>query len=163
MNLQKMTLFNTLNHIVRHYLRVSLDNFPKKVPKEVQVFRNDCERLVERYNTLLKEISEYMKDHSKPNHEDPENSAITLSYYDTDSFFLISIKEDLEILTNDCEELLETGVDHPEDIQLQNDAIKQNLKQLRELRRYSEQIETALDEYEENIMKIEDIFCFFSV
>ena len=151
-----MTLFNTLKHIVRHYLRVSLDAFPKKVSKEIQVFRNDCEKLVERYNTLLKEISEYMKDHSKPNHEDPENSAITLSYYDTDSFFLISIKEDLEILTNDCEELLEKGVEHPGDIQLQNGAIEQNLIQLRELRRYSEQIETALDEYEENIMKIEE-------
>ena len=140
-----MTLFNTLKHIVRHYLRVSLDVFPKNIPKEVQVFRNDCENLVERYNTLLKEISEYMKDHSKPNQEDPENSAITLSYYDTDSFFLISIKEDLEILTNDCEEWLEKGVEHPGDIQLQNGAIEQNLKQLRELRRYSEQIETALD------------------
>ena len=151
-----MTLFNTLNHILRHYLRVSLDAFPKKIPKEVQVFRSDCEKLVERYNTLLKEISEYMKDHSKPNHEDPENSAITLSYYDTDSFFLISIKEDLEILTNDCEELLEKGVEHPGDIKLQNGAIEQNLKQLRELRRYSEQIETALNEYEENIMKIEE-------
>ena len=151
-----MTLFNTLKHILRHYLRVSIDAFPKKIPKEVQVFRNDCEKLVERYNTLLKEISEYMKDHSKPNHEDPENSAIILSYYDTDSFFLISIKEDLEILTNDCEELLEKGVEHPGDIQLQNGAIEQNLKQLRELRRYSEQIETALEEYEENIMKIEE-------
>ena len=151
-----MTLFNTLKHIVRHYLRVSLDAFPKKTPKEVQLFRSDCEKLVERYNRLLKVISEYMKDHSKPNQEDPENSAITLSYYDTDSFFLISIKEDLEILTNDCEVLLEKGVGHPVDIQLQNGAIEQNLKQLRELRRYSEQIETALDEYEENIMKIEE-------
>ena len=151
-----MSLFNTLKHIVRHYLRVSLDAFPKNIPKDVQVFRNDCEKLVERYNTLLKEISEYMKDHSKPNHEDPENSAIILSYYDTDSFFLISIKEDLEILTNDCEELLEKGVKNPGDIHLQNSIIEQNLKQLRDLRRYSEQIETALDEYEENIMKIEE-------
>ena len=151
-----MTLFNTLKHIVSHYLRVSLDAFPKKIPKEVQLCRSDCEKLVERYNRLLKVISEYMKDHSKPNQEDPENSAITLSYYDTDSFFLISIKEDLEILTNDCEELLEKGVGHPVDIQLQNGAIEQNLKQLRERRRYSEQIETALDEYEENIMKIEE-------
>jgi len=135
---------------------VLLDAFPKNVPKEVQVFKSDCEKLVERYNTLLKEISEYMKDHSKPNHEDPENSAITLSYFDTDSFFLISMKEDLEILTHDCEELLEKGVRKPGDIQLQHGVIEQNLKQLRELRSYSEQIETALDEYEENIMKIEE-------
>ena len=151
-----MTLFNTLKQILRYYLRVFLNLFPKKLPIEIQVFRNDCEKLVERYNTLLKEISEYMKDHSKPNHEDPENSAITLSYYDTDSFFLISIKEDLEILTNDCEELLEKGVVNPGDIKLQNGPIEQNINQLRELRRYSEQIETALDEYEENIMKIEE-------
>ena len=152
----KMTLFNTLKQILHYYLRVLVSAFPRKTPKEVQVFRIECEKLVERYNTLLKEISEYMKDHSKPNQEFSENSAITLSYHDTDSFFLISIKEDLEILTNDCEELLEKGVRHPEDIQLQNSVIEQNLKQLRELRRYSEQIETALDEYEENIMKIEE-------
>ena len=151
-----MSLFNTLKHILRHYMRVLIYSFPKKVPKEVQLFRSDCEKLVERYNILLKEISEYMKDHSKPNHQDPENSAIILSYYDTDSFFLISIKEDLEIITNDCEELLEKGVRHPADISLQNSVIEQNLKQLRELRRYSEQIETALHEYEENIMQIEE-------
>tara|TARA_B100000945_G_scaffold237232_1_gene193284 strand:- start:148 stop:588 length:441 start_codon:yes stop_codon:yes gene_type:complete len=137
-------------------MRVLIYSFPKKVPKEVQLFRSDCEKLVERYNMLLKEISEYMKDHSKPNHQDPENSAIILSYYDTDSFFLISIKEDLEILTNDCEELLEKGVRNPADISLQNSVMEQNLKQLRELRRYSEQIETALHEYEENIMQIEE-------
>ena len=151
-----MTLFNTLKQILHYYLRVLVSAFPKKIPKEVQVFKIECEQLVERYNTLLKEISEYMKDHSKSNQEDTENSAITLSYHDTDSFFLISIKEDLEILTNDCEELLEKGVSHPGEIQLQNGVIEQNLKQLRELRRYSEQIETALDEYEENIMKIEE-------
>ena len=151
-----MSLFNTLKHILRHYMRVLIYSFPKKVPKEVQLFRSDCEKLVERYNMLLKEISEYMKDHSKPNHQDPENSAIILSYYDTDSFFLISIKEDLEILTNDCEELLEKGVRNPADISLQNSVMEQNLKKLRELRRYSEQIETALHEYEENIMQIEE-------
>ena len=54
-----MTLFNTLKHIIRHYMGVLLHAFPKKIPKEVQVFRSDCEKLVERYNTLLKEISEY--------------------------------------------------------------------------------------------------------
>ena len=151
-----MTLFNTLKQILNYYLRVLVYAFPKKVPKEVQVFRIECENLVERYNSLLKEISEYMKDHSKPSQEDSDNSAITLSYHETDSFFLISIKEDLEILTNDCEELLEKGVQNPEEIQLRNGVIEQNIKQLRELRRYSEQIETALDEYEENIMKIEE-------
>ena len=48
----------------------------QKNPKEVQLFKSDCEKLVERYNTLLKEISEYMKEHSKPNHEDPETQLL---------------------------------------------------------------------------------------
>jgi prefoldin subunit 5 len=39
---------------------------------------------------------------------------------------------------------------------LYNEAIKQYLNQLQELRQYSVQIETALHEYEENIMKIEE-------
>ena len=88
-----MTLFNTLKHIVRHYLRVSLDAFPKKIPKEVQVFRNDCEKLVERYNTLLKEISEYMKDHSKPNHED-QTRKCTKPGYEREKYSIIKSKTD---------------------------------------------------------------------
>jgi chromosome segregation ATPase len=81
---------------------------------------------------------------------------LSLSYQDTDSFFLISIKDELANLTDDCEELLEKRVQHPLETQSHNDAIEKYLNQLRELRRYSEQIETALHEYEENIMKIEE-------
>lgn len=39
---------------------------------------------------------------------------------------------------------------------MHNDAVEQNINKLNELRQYSEQIETALHEYEENIMKIEE-------
>ncbi|MBC8257900.1 MAG: hypothetical protein H8E38_02700 [SAR324 cluster bacterium] len=151
-----MTLLNTLRHILQHYSRVFINLFSYKLPHELQKYRTDCENLVGRYNTLLKEISEYMKEHSKMQEDDSENSDLTLSYTDTDSFFLISIKEDLEILTVDCEELLEKGVQQPSEIHLHNETIKQYLNQLQELRSYSEQIESALHEYEENIMKIEE-------
>jgi len=93
-----MTLINTLNHILRHYYRVFFDSFPSKLPSHLQIYQNDCEDLVGRYNILLKKISEYMKDHCKQQEEMPHNSDLIFSYHDTDSFFLISIKEDLETL-----------------------------------------------------------------
>ena len=151
-----MTLINTLNHNLRHYFRVFVESLSYKLPKDIQIFRKDCDTLIERYNTLLEEISEYMKDHSKMHEDDPENSNLILSYQDTDSFFLISIKDKLANLTDDCEVLLEKGAQQPSETQPHNNAIEQYLNQLQKLRRYSEQIETALHEYEENIMKIEE-------
>ncbi|MBT3213824.1 MAG: hypothetical protein HN351_04180 [Deltaproteobacteria bacterium] len=151
-----MTLINTINHILHHYFSLFLETFSSKLPKDIQAFRKDCESLVERYNSLLKEISSYMKDHSKLQEDDPENSELSLTYHDTDSFYLISIKEDLAILTADCKHLLEKVVENPADSQLHNEALEQYLNQLHELRQYSVQIETALHEYEENIMKIEE-------
>jgi hypothetical protein len=151
-----MTLINTLNLILNHYLRVFLDTFSYNSPKYVQIFRKDCESLVERYNSLLKDISSYMKDHSKLQEDDPEISELSLTYNDTDSFYLISIKDDLASLTADCKQLLEKVVKNPVHSELHNDVIEQYLNQLQELRQYSVQIETALHEYEENIMKIEE-------
>jgi len=151
-----MTFINTFNHILHHYLKVFLDTISYNSPKYVQTFRKDCESLVERYNSLLKDISSYMKDHSKLQEVDPENSELSLAYHDTDSFYLISIKDDLAILTTDCKQLLEKVVENPVDSEFYNDAIEQYLNQLQELRQYSVQIETALYEYEEKIMKIEE-------
>ena len=151
-----MTFINNFNHILHHYLRVFLDTFSYNSPKYVQTFRKDFESLVERYNSLLKDISSYMKDHSKLQEDDPENSELSLAYHDTDSFYLISIKDDLAILTADCKQLLEKVVENPVDSEFYNDAIEQYLNQLQELRQYSVQIETALHEYEEKIMKIEE-------
>jgi uncharacterized protein (UPF0305 family) len=151
-----MTLIKTLNHILHHYLRVLFETFSYNSPKYVQTFRKDFESLVERYNSLLKNISSYLKDHSKLEENDPENSELSLTYHDTDSFYLISIKDDLAILTSDCKQLLEKVVEYPVDSEVHNEAIEQYLNQLQELRQYSVQIETALHEYEENIMKIEE-------
>ena len=151
-----MTLISTLNQILHYYFRVLLDTFSYKIPKEVQTFRKDCESLVERYNYLLKEISSYMKNHSKLPEDELGNSELSLTYHDTDSFYLISIKEDLATLTAECRQLLEKAVENPSGSHLHNEDIDQYLNQLQELRQYSVQIETALREYEENIMKIEE-------
>ncbi|HAF88409.1 MAG TPA: hypothetical protein DCG23_01360 [Deltaproteobacteria bacterium] len=151
-----MTLIQTLNQILKHYFSALLDTFPYKLPREIQILRKDCESLVERYNKLLKEISSYMKDHAKLQENELEDSKISLNYHETDSFYLISIKEDLAKLTTDCKQLLENVVDNPTDSNFHSEAIEQYLNQLHELRQYSLQIETALHEYEENIMKIEE-------
>ena len=151
-----MTLIKRLYHVLHHYVRLLLDTFSYKLPNDLQIFRKDCETLVERYNKLLKEISSYMKDHSRQHEDDPDNSEHSFTYHDTDSFYLISIKQDLAILTDDCKELLEKGAKNTDAYQLQNEGVEQYLNQLQELRKYSVQIETALHEYEENIMKIEE-------
>jgi len=151
-----MTFIKTLYHILHHYVRLLLDTFSYKLPNDLQIFREDCETLVERYNKLLKEISSYMKDHIRQHEDDPDNSEHSFTYHDTDSFYLISIKQDLAILTDDCKELLEKGAKNTDAYQLQNEGVEQYLNQLQELRKYSVQIETALHEYEENIMKIEE-------
>ena len=151
-----MTLTNTLNLILRHYFRVFFESFSSGLPSDIRIYQKECEDLVGRYNILLKEISEYMRDHCKHHENNPENSDLILTYQDTDSFFLVSIKEDLGSLSDDCEQLLEKGELHPTETPFHNRAIEKNINQLYELRRYSEQIETALHEYEENIMRIEE-------
>ena len=97
-----MSLISTIKQILLHYLRVSLGNFFYKLPEDIVMFRKDCEIMVERYNKILKEISTYMKDHSKINQESPDKSGLVLSYRDTDTFHIISIKEDLAVLSYDC-------------------------------------------------------------
>ena len=151
-----MTLINTIKHILRYYLDVVLRKFFYKLPNDIIVFRKDCELLVERYNTILKDISSYMKDHSKNDDNGQENSSLILSYRETDSFHIISIKEDLSILTVDCKELLEKGTQNPNFSHLNKEANKNYINQLHELQQYSVQIETALKEYEKNIMQIEE-------
>ena len=151
-----MTLTSTIKHILLHYLKIFLGKLFYKLPEDIIIFRKDCENLVERYNTILKEISTYMKDHSKNNDENIENSGLILSYRDTDTFHIISIKEDLAILTDDCKELLEKEPQNPNYNFLHKEANKNYIIKLQELRQYSVQIETALQEYEKNIMKIEE-------
>ena len=146
---------NTIKYILRHYIKVFMVKFFYKLPEDLIIFRKDCESLVDRYNTILKEISSYMKDHSKINEDDSENTGLVLSYQDTDSFYIISIKEDLATLTNDCKSLLEKSTKNSDYSPLHHEANKHYINQLKELRQYSVQIETALHEYEKNIMKIE--------
>ena len=79
-----MTLINTIKYISLYYLRVFLSKFFFSLPEDFMRFRKDCEILVERYNSILKEISTYMKDHSKNENSSIVNSALVLDYQDPD-------------------------------------------------------------------------------
>ena len=151
-----MTLINTIKYISLYYLRVFLSKFFFSLPEDFMRFRKDCEILVERYNSILKEISTYMKDHSKNENSSIVNSDLVLDYQDTDTFHIIAIKEDLAVLTYDCKELLEKAPEDPHFFHLHEETNKNYINQLQELRQYSVQIESALEEYEKNILKIEE-------
>ena len=143
--------------ILRHYFRLSLDLFSFSLPRDIQYFRKDCEKLVLRYDSLLKQISEYMKNHrTKYEEDDYEEIFEPLPFTGADTFYLMDIKQDLENITEECDELLKKGEERPVELQLHRDAMQLLLNQLKELRRYSDQIESALLDFEDKIMKIEE-------
>ncbi len=143
--------------IIRHYSRLFLDLLSFSLPRDIQSFRNDCEKLVLRYDALLKQISEYMKNHNtKYEDDDYEEVREPLPFTGADTFYLIDIKQDLENITEECDELLKKGEERPVELQLHRDAMQLLMKQLLELRRYSDQIESALLDFEDKIMKIEE-------
>ena len=74
-----MTVKSTLNHILHYYVRVLLDTFSSNSPKYIQAFHKDCESLVERYNSILKDISSYLRNYSKLQEEDPTNCELSLT------------------------------------------------------------------------------------
>ena len=151
-----MTLIQTINQFIFRNIRIFKKKVSFKISNEINPFRIDCEEMVERYNSLLKEISSYMKKHDKLHELEFKKQGMSLAYNDTDSFYIISIKEDLAILTSDCKQLLEKVSKNNDESDQHNKAIKENLDQLNELRQYSIQIETILHEHEKNIMKMEE-------
>ena len=81
---------------------------------EILGFRKDYEQLVGRYEALLKQISKYMKDHSFILNEEYKNSDdVWKQLNSVDSFMLQTIRGDLELITRDCEYLLEKGEQNP--------------------------------------------------
>lgn len=151
-----MTLFKTINQFIFRNIRIFKRKFSFKIAKEINPFRIDCEEMVERYDLLLKEISSYMKDFDKLQEFELKKQGMSLTHHGADSFYIISIKEDLTNLTSDCEQLLKKVSKKNYDYDQYNKAIKEDLDQLNELRQYSIQIENILHEYEKNVMKMEE-------
>ena len=123
--------------------------FNRPMRDEILSFRKDYEQLVGRYEALLKQISKYMKDHSFILNEEYKNSDdVWKQLNSVDSFMLQTIRGDLELITRDCEYLLEKGEQNPVDFPYQEELLTLHITQLKELRRYSDQIDNTLKDFE---------------
>ena len=125
---------------------------------EILLFRKEYENLVVRYEALLKQISRYMKEHSFILDEEYKCSQDPWKQLNTiDSFLLQSIRGDLELITRDCEYLLARGEQKPVDFPYQQELLALNITQLKELRKYSDQIDSTLSDFEKRLMRVEEV------
>ena len=132
--------------------------FNRPMRDEILGFRKDYEQLVGRYEALLKQISKYMKDHSFILNEEYKNSDdVWKQLNSVDSFMLQTIRGDLELITRDCEYLLEKGEQNPVDFPYQEELLPLHITQLKELRRYSDQIDNTLKDFEKRLMRVEEV------
>jgi len=132
--------------------------FNRPMRDEILSFRKDYEQLVGRYEALLKQISRYMKDHSFILNEEYKNSDDVWKQLNSiDSFMLQTIRGDLELITRDCEYLLEKGEQNPVDFPYQEELLTLHITQLKELRRYSDQIDNTLKDFEKRLMRVEEV------
>ena len=99
-----------------------------------------------------------MKDHSFILNEEYNNSDdVWKQLNSVDSFMLQTIRGDLELITRDCEYLLEKGEQNPVDFTYQEELLTLHITQLKELRRYSDQIDNTLKDFEKRLMRVEEV------
>ncbi|MBF0240219.1 MAG: hypothetical protein HQM12_21150 [SAR324 cluster bacterium] len=72
------------------------------------------------------------------------------------SFSFFAIRDELHHITEECESLLSRGKGQSESIPQQEQTMKILMTQLQELRKYSEQIEIALKEFEDRLIEMEE-------
>jgi len=153
----KITFFPGMTVIKKQVFRF-LRWFNRPMRDEILSFRKDYEQLVGRYEALLKQISRYMKDHSFILNEEYKNSDDVWKQLNSiDSFMLQTIRGDLELITRDCEYLLEKGEQNPVDFPYQEELLTLHITQLKELRRYSDQIDNTLKDFEKRLMRVEEV------
>ena len=132
--------------------------FNRPMRDEILTFRKDYEKLVGRYESLLKQISKYMKDHSFILNDEYKNSdEVWKQLNSIDSFMLQTIRGDLDRITQDCEYLMEKGEQKPVDFPYQQELLTLHMTQLKELRRYSDQIDNTLNDFEKRLLRVEEV------
>lgn len=128
---------------------------------EVKQYKDACDTLVGKYEDLLKQISDYMEENQKPLNSLEKDGfsapEVTSEPFQLNTFWLMDIKEKLTKITHECEQLLHEG-----SVQISNHSpyektVKILLRQLGELRKYSDQIESALEEFEKKLLKMEEV------
>ena len=145
-------------HVFKHTWRKFIKWFNRPLADELQVFRKEYETLVKRYEALLRQISDYMKAHSfvLEGNQLQETEDAWTRLKEIDSFTLQTIRGNLEQITQDCDHLLARGTSNPVDFKYQQEVLSLHLTQLKELRKYSDQIESTLKAFEKRLMVVEE-------
>ncbi|MBF0280305.1 MAG: hypothetical protein HQM13_21080 [SAR324 cluster bacterium] len=129
--------------------------------EEIKTYKTACDSLVGKYETLLKQISEYMQENQQPldNFEQEgqiPSDKLTENFH-LNTFSLLSIKDELTHITHECEDLLQQGSTQLSNYSPYEKTVEALLTQLKELRKYSEQIGGALGEFEDKLLKMEEV------
>jgi len=116
---------------------------------------------------LLQRISEYIHqnqliiDSFEEGHRALSNDSPDL--VQLNSFAFLSIKNEFVKMTYDCEDLLSTGIQCITNYPQHEKSVELLLFQLRELQTYSMQIEGALHEFEEKLLRMEEVLAEHSL
>ena len=144
--------------IINNAWKSLLKCFQRPLRKDIALFRGEYEQLVGRYEALLKQISTYMKKHSHIlNGDSREPPEFWDQLNSVDSFLLQSIRDDLKGITRECELLLARGEEKPVNYPYQQKILNLHISQLKELRKYSAQIDSTLISFEQKLMRVEEV------
>jgi DNA repair exonuclease SbcCD ATPase subunit len=128
----------------------------QELPEDIIDYKHQCEQLVNKYETLLDQISQYMQTEERILGK--EEAEITPPPpQDMGIFELLTIKGKLLRITEECDQLMNKGFREPTIAPLQKEAMELLIGQLQNLRQYSDQIEEALLDFEEKLMEMEEL------
>ena len=128
----------------------------QELPEDIIDYKHQCEQLVNKYETLLDQISQYMQTEERLLGKE-ETEVVTPAPQDTGIFELLTIKGELLRITEECDKLMNKGFREPTIAPLQKEAMELLISQLQNLRQYSDQIEEALLDFEEKLMEMEEL------
>ncbi len=128
----------------------------QKLPEDIIDYKHQCEQLVNKYETLLDQISQYMQTEERILGKE-QAEVVTSPPQDAGIFELLTIKSELLRITEECDKLMNKGFREPAIAPLQKEAMELLISQLQNLRQYSDQIEEALLNFEEKLMEMEEL------
>jgi prefoldin subunit 5 len=128
----------------------------QELPEDIIDYKHQCEQLVNKYETLLDQISQYMQTEERILGKEQAEVVIPTPQ-DTGIFELLTIKGELLRITEECDKLMNKGFREPTIAPLQKEAMELLIGQLQNLRQYSDQIEEALLDFEEKLMEMEEL------
>ena len=128
----------------------------QELPEDIIDYKHQCEQLVNKYETLLDQISQYMQTEERILGKE-QAEVVAPPPQDTGIFELLTIKSELLRITEECDKLMDKGFREPTTVPLQKEAMELLISQLQNLRQYSDQIEEALLDFEEKLMEMEEL------